>query len=257
MNLRILTGILIAGMVYPAGKSQSAVEIDRKSMETVSFPSMEMAATLRILDSKGRERIRQISTTSRAFSGVDKTIIRFTSPADIKGTSMLIFDYSAKDDDMWVYLPALRKTRRIISSEKGNSFMGSEFSNADMSKPNSDDFLHVRLGEENLHGKACWKIESKCKDEDREDKYGYSRRISWIEKNTYLCHKIEYYDFYGDLMKIQTLKNYQKQDNGKYFAFLMEMENVQNQRRSILSIDRFKVGSDLAENYFSPAMLAN
>ncbi|MBN1950192.1 MAG: outer membrane lipoprotein-sorting protein [Bacteroidales bacterium] len=247
--------LLLFGILFQAGIAQTATEIDSKAMETVSFQSMEMMATLKILDDKGRERVRQIVTSSRDFSGVDKTLIRFTSPPDIKGTSMLIYDYPSKDDDMWIYLPALRKTRRIVSSEKGKSFMGSEFSNADMSKPNSNDFTHKILKEENVQGKPCWIIESKCKDEDREDMYGYSRKISWIEKNSFLCQKIEYYDFNDQLQKVQTMNNYQKQPNGKYFAFLMEMENKQNQRKSILRIDNFQVGSDLTENQFSPTML--
>jgi outer membrane lipoprotein-sorting protein len=257
--MKTKTGIAITlfSLLNIAGYTQSAAEIDRKAMEAASFPSSEMTATLKIFDNKGHERVRQIVTTSREFSGVDKTLIRFTSPPDIKGTSMLIYDYPDKNDDMWIFLPALRKTRRIVSSEKGKSFMGSEFSNADMSKPNSGDFTYTLIKEESYQGKPCWVIETKCKDEDIEDMYGYSRKVSWIEKSDYLCQKIEYYDFNGELEKVQTLKNYQKQPNGKYFALLMEMENRQNQRKSILVINNFKVGATLAENQFTPAMLEN
>jgi hypothetical protein len=103
---------------------------------------MEAISTLRIYDARGRERVRQTSMASRLFESgsTEKRIIRFLSPAEVKGTGMLIYDYDDRNDDMWIYMPALRKTRRIISNEKRKSFMGSEFSNADMSAPNLEDF---------------------------------------------------------------------------------------------------------------------
>ena len=76
----------------------------------------------------------------------------FTSPADVRGTAMLIYDYENKDDDMWIYMPAIRKIRRIVSSEKGKNFMGSEFTNADMSKPNMNDFDYRILSSETYSG---------------------------------------------------------------------------------------------------------
>jgi outer membrane lipoprotein-sorting protein len=210
---------------------------------------------LKIFDAKGRERIRQITTASKKFGEINKTIMKFTAPADVKGTAILIYDYTNKDDDMWIYMPALRKTRRIISSEKGKSFMSSEFTNADMSKPNMNDFNYKILSSETYKGHSCWKIKNACKDEDIEDENGYSKKIVWIEKETYLCHKIEFYDLSGELHKIQSIEQYEKQSNGKYFAFYMKMENTQNGRESIMTINKFQIGSTLTESTFTPAML--
>jgi hypothetical protein len=247
--------VLMSLMIIPLGMSQSAEEIEKKALENMSFSSMEMKATLKIYDSKGRERVRQINTISGEFGDAEKTVIRFTSPPDIKGTAMLIHDYDSKDDDMWIYLPALRKTRRIVSNEKSKSFMGSEFSNADMSKPNSGDFTHKILGTEEYQSNTCWKIESRCKDEDKEDMYGYSRKVTWITKDKYLSLKIAYYDYNDDLLKVQTLKEYKKQSNGKYFAYKMEVVNKQNQRKSTMTINEFKLGSTKPESYFSSSTL--
>ncbi len=235
--------------------AQTAKEISLKSINTVDFTSMEMALTLKIYDAKGRERVRQIKTASKDFSGINKTIIKFISPADVKGTAMLIFDYENKDDDMWIYMPAIRKNRRIISSEKGKSFMGSEFTNADMSKPNMNDFNYKILSSEKYNNILCWKIETTCKNEDVEDENGFSKKIAWIEKTTFLCHKIEFYNFDGELFKIQIIKKYKKQANGKHFAFLMEMKNMRNGRKSIMTINKFQIGSKLTESSFTPAML--
>jgi len=235
---------------------QTATEISDKTMDMISFNSMEMTSTLKIIDSKGRERIRKMTTSSDEFNGINKTLMRFTSPSDISGTAMLVFDYDRKDDDMWIYLPALRKTRRIVSSEKGKSFMGSEFSNADMSRPNTEDFTNKILAEVTFMNQPCWKLESKCRNEDIEDIYGYSRKVAWISKNNYLCYKIEYYDYDDQLVKVQTLADYKKQSNGKYFAYNMEMENLQNGRRSVLNVDHFSLGSKYPESHYSSAMLS-
>ena len=133
--------------------------------------------------------------------------------------------------------------------------MSSEFTNADMSKPNMNDFDYTILSSEIYNGHLCWKIESSCKDEDIEDENGYSRRVAWIEKETYLCHKIEFYDLSDELHKIQSIEQYKKQSNGVYFAFYMKMENRQNGRESVIIIDKFQIGSNLSESTFTPAML--
>lgn len=255
MKIRnILTAIILI-FATSGILSQTAREISDKAIDVVDFKAMEMALTLKIYDTKGRERIRQISSASKKFGETNKTIMKFTAPADVKGTAILIYDNKNKDDDMWIYMPAFHKTRRIISSEKGKSFMGSEFTNADMSKPNMNDFNYKILSSETYNGHSCWKIETSCKNEDIEDENGYSKRIAWIEKETYLCYKIEFYDLSGELHKIQSIKQFKKQSNGKYFAFYMKMENKQNGRKSIIIINEFQIGSTLTENIFTPAML--
>lgn len=236
--------------------SQPAREIIEKATDVIDMESMEMATTLKITDNKGRERVRKLVTATQEFNGIIKTVVRFTAPADVKGTSMLIYDYKDRSDDMWIYLPALRKTRRIISSDKGKSFMGSEFTNADMSKPNQDDFEYRILSSENFNGKECWKIETRCKNEDIEDENGYSRKISWIEKGTYLIYKVAFYDFYGELHKVELFKNYKKQNGEKYFAYHMEKKNVQNGRESVMIIDEFQNRTSMPETAFSPSVLA-
>lgn len=251
---RILIVVLVMNMVNCI-QAQTAREIGDKAMEVMEVGSMEMEATLQIIDAKGRERMRKIITQTKPFGDVTKTMLKFTAPADVKGTSLLIYDNDVKADDMWIYLPALRKTRRIVSGEKGKSFMGSEFTNADMSIPNPDDFIYEILGEENYEGKACWKIKTSCKNEDVEDENGYSKKLSWIDKEKFLCYKIEFYDFDDELHKVQTINDFKPQKNGKYFAFLMEMKNAQNDRRSVMTVNSFTLDSKLTEQSFSPSML--
>jgi len=243
--------MLFSGALF----SQSAQEIIQKSTELIDISSMEMVATLKIMDAKGNVRERQITTASKKFGDVNKMLIKFIAPADVKGTSLLVYDYDTKSDNMWIYMPALRKVRRIVSTEKGKSFIGSEFSNADMSKPNVIDFNYSVLGSENFQGKTCWKILQNCKTPAIETENGYSKKISLIYKSSNLCYKVEYYDFSGKLHRVQLLDNYKKQSNGKYFSYFMQMENVQTGRKSVMTVDKFQAGSHLPESAFSPAAL--
>lgn len=255
MKIIMLLPLLLFVLIANHSMAQQPREIVQKSTDAIKTDAMEMTSTLDIYNNRGDVRTRQVTTATKKFGEVSKTLLRFTAPADVAGTTMLVYDYTDRNDDMWIYMPALRKMRRIVSSEKGKNFMGSEFTNADMSMPNINDFEYKQLGEETVNGKSCFVIESKSKNEIVKNEYGVSKRISYIEKENFLTQRIDYYDLYGELNRVQTIKDYKKQPNGKYFAFYMEMENMQNGRKSVMTIDAFQQGSALTENTFAPAML--
>ncbi|MFA5769723.1 MAG: outer membrane lipoprotein-sorting protein [Bacteroidales bacterium] len=255
MFLALLTTgwILLSGSLPASG--QTAAEISKKSMDAIDLGSMEMDFTLTIRDHRGNERVRQITMASAKFGVINKSLIRFTAPADVNGTTLLIYDHEHKDDDMWIYMPALKKVRRIISSEKGKSFMGSEFTNADMSKPNQANFQYSILGTTEYEGVVCWKIESTGIDQSVQKANGYSKTISYIDTANYLCHKVEYYDLGGQLQRIQQITNYKEQSANTYFAYRMVMANVQTKRVSEMVVTHLQTGTALNENTFSPTAL--
>ena len=245
--------MLLSGSLQASG--QTAAEISKKSTDAIDLGSMEMDFTLTIRDHRGNERVRQITMASGKFGDINKTLIRFTAPADVNGTTILIYDYENKDDDMWIYMPALKKVRRIISSEKGKSFMGSEFTNADMSKPNQADFQYSILETVEYEGVTCWKIESTGIDQGIQKASGYSKIISYIDTGNYLCHKVEYYDLGGKLQRIQQITDYKEQSANTYFAYRMVMANVQTKRVSEMVVTHLQTGTALNENTFSPTAL--
>lgn len=247
----MLSGLAIAAIVVLLSfSSLTPKEIAEKATNIIHFDAMEMSLTLKIIDKNGNTRMRKLKNTTKKFGSIVKTKIRFTSPADVSGTTILIHDNNDKDDDMWIYMPSLRNTRRIVSSDKGKSFMGSEFSNADMSKPNLNEYSYKLLGTETVNGKVCWKIESTFINKTSERNHGYKKRISYIEQQTYLTQKTDYYGTDGKLFKTMALSDYRKQPNGKYFAYTMKVENFKNNRKSEMTVNQFKPSTTAGERNF-------
>lgn len=249
MILSVL-GFAFLNLALPDGR-----EIMQKSRDVSKLDGMEAISTLRIYDAKGRERVRQTSMASKLFESgaTEKRIIRFLSPAEVKGTGMLIYDYDERNDDMWIYMPALRKTRRIISNEKSKSFMGSEFSNADMSAPSLEDFDYVVTGSETIEGTDCWIVEVNPLNEDVMDEVGYDRQLAWIGKQDFVFRKAEYYDEDGELFKQMISSDVKQIDPSgkKYMATRMVMSNIKNGRKSVMTIDKIQYNPSVKEEYFT------
>jgi hypothetical protein len=240
---KTLIACIMTIMVFGTLESQEdlgAKQIVDKSFQTTKLAGSEMLSTMTIIDNRGRERVRKIATVSKLYDNgeTEKRLIRFLSPADVKGTGLLTYDYENKDDDMWLFMPALRKTRRIVSTEKAKNFMGSEFTYADMTPPILDNFTYEILGEEDVDGILCWKIEMIPVDDDITDENGFSKRISFIAKQDYVIRKAIYYDLDGELHKELAVENVKEIDtkNHKYRPMRMVMVNRQNGRKSVLDV---------------------
>jgi outer membrane lipoprotein-sorting protein len=261
-NMRTIMILLLGGLIPLHAFSQgglTAREIIEKSRETAKISGMETVSSLMIYDNKGNERVRQTMMASKLYNqgATEKRIIRFQSPADVKGTGILIFDHENSEDDMWIYMPALRKTRRIISSERSKSFMGSEFSNGDMAAPNTNDFTYKLLGSEQVDGTGCWKVEVSPANEDIADEFGFSRKVTWIGKQDFVPRKAEYYDLDNDLLKVMNASDVKVIDpeHNKAMATRMEMTNKQTGRRSVFIMEKVNFNPDVKDNYFTTAYL--
>lgn len=252
---RIAMGLLLALFVSISASAQNARQIVKNSLDVVKVSSFEAASTLTITDAKGNTRVRQSAMASMSLpDGTEKRIIKFTSPAEVSGTGILIFDYPEKSDDMWIYLPALRKTRRIVSKEKSKSFMGSEFSNANMTAPGLDDFTYILLGTESFQGKSCTRVQSIPMNEDLMDEYGYSKSISWIDESSFLVYQTQYLDFDGELYKTITNSDFRELDKGKYMVTSMKAVNHDNNRSSEMLMEKVSV-TPTDPSYFTVAYL--
>jgi hypothetical protein len=229
-------------------------QIMQKSQDAMTVDGSESVSTLTINDGKGNQRVRKFSSATKKISkDLTKSVMRFLEPADVKGTGILTFDYESKDDDMWLYMPALRKVRRIVSSEKTKSFMGSEFTNSDITNPNIDEYSYKLIGIENFNNVECLKIEITPATKDIANAYGYSKKIAWIGKADYVARKNEYYDLDGKLLKVMNVKAVTLLDekNKKYQTTNAVMENKQNGRSSGFVVEKVVLNSNVKEEYFT------
>lgn len=257
--LIVVFSIFLVSAGLEPQENLDAKQIVDKSFQATKLAGSEMLSTMTIIDNRGRDRVRKIATVSKLYDNgeTEKRLIRFLSPADIKGTGLLTYDYENKDDDMWLFMPALRKTRRIVSTEKAKNFMGSEFTYADMTPPILDNFTYEILEEEDVAGTSCWKIEMIPVDDDVADENGSSKRISFIAKQDYVIRKAIYFDLDGELHKELAVENVKEIDtkNHKFRPMLMVMVNKQNGRKSVLDVDEIQFNPEVKDEFFTTRYL--
>jgi len=197
--------------------------------------------------------VRRMSVQSRLRgNGVDSAVMtRFAHPTDIKGTGFLQIENSAAEDDIWVYLPALGKTRRLASNNKRDSFFGTDFAYGDILLPAVDEYEHKLLREEAVDGADCHVIESRPREARTRDDTGYSRKISWVDSRTFVERKVEYYDTRDKLLKTQLTFDVKPEEPGRFMPMRRQMTNHQTGHRTLYQFDRFAVEKALKESDFS------
>jgi hypothetical protein len=237
-------------LLQVSAQQPDATGILSSSRDLTITRSMSAKISLTITEKNGSTRNRSISMVTKSYpDGTEKRLIKFIEPADVRGTSMLITDNKTSSDEMWIHLPALNKTRRIVSSEKGKSFMSSEFSNADMSSPTLADFNNKHL--KNSGENNTWVIESTPVNADKADEYGYSKKVSYISKDNLVVKKIEFYNFDNQIYKVMEIKAVQSAGDGKYIVEDMEARNLITNRTSEIKMENIISNVKVDDSFFS------
>ncbi len=242
--------MLLLPLLQATAQLPDAGQIMAKSRDLSITSSLSANINLSITEKGGSTRNRTISMTTKSYSdGLEKRLIRFIEPADVRGTAMLVVDNKNTADEMWIYLPALKKTRRIVTSEKGKSFMSSEFSNADMTSPTISDFNHKHLEKSGTNNQ--WIIESTPIDEDKADEYGYSKKISYVSLDKNQVERMEFYNFDNQLFKIIEIKSFFPLSEGKYMVKNMVASNLNTNRKSEIIFSNINEGIKVEDSYFT------
>jgi outer membrane lipoprotein-sorting protein len=245
---RIIASLLFIIPVIALPQQPDASSVMSKSRDLSLTGSMSADVSLTITEKNGSERRRDISMFSKTYQDVEKRFIRFLAPPDVKGTAMLTVDNKNSPDDMWIYLPALKRTRRISTSEKGKSFMSSEFTNADMSSPAVADFKDTHLEGSGKDG--TWIIESTPVSKEKEGEYGYARKVSYIDSNYHL-KKMEFYDSQNRLFKVINVNSNFPLKGGKFMIDNMTAENLLTGRKSEITMKNIKEGAAVNDDVFT------
>ncbi len=261
-NGRILLSLLAASCgaiplvaVSARADGMSGRDIMEKVTVARKLDGAESTIKMSIYDEKGQVREREIASATKLYDGgkTEKRVFRFLSPTDVRGTGILIFDYESKPDDMWIFLPALRKTRRILSSQGSQSFMGSEFSYSDLNIPALDDFTYSVGKDEPCGGDTCYVVDVLPKSKETAANDGYSKKTYWVSKSKFVVMRGLFYAADGKLLKELATKDVKLLDakNKRYRTMRMEMLNKQNGRRSVFESTKMTFAPDTKDEYFT------
>jgi outer membrane lipoprotein-sorting protein len=226
------------------------VEADRRDN---GFGDYTADMTMTLKNKHGKKSIRSIRSKTLEVPGDgDKSLSIFDTPRDVKGTAFLSFSHKEGDDEQWLYLPALKRVKRINSRNKSGSFMGSEFAYEDIASQEVEKYTYKHLRDEEYNGQLCYVGESYPVDKKNS---GYTKRITWMDTAEYRVLKVDYYDRKNSLLKTLTINGYQQYLHKYWRADSMEMVNHQTGKSTTLVWTNYSFQTGLTDKDFTSTSL--
>jgi outer membrane lipoprotein-sorting protein len=214
------------------------------------MPKSSMAKSkMIIVNEKGEMREREILTYTAEIKGIRKSLIKFLEPADVKDTSFLHIENPKGEDEQFLYIPAIKKTRRIAGSQRSSSFMGSDFSYSDFEKRDVDAGEHSLIKEENYNGHDVYVVESIPRDDP-----DYSKFVQWIRKDNFVPIRVDFYDKKGNLIKRLEVEKLENID-GYWISTKTVMQSLTKNKKTVIEIIEIKNNIEIPEKYFLPQNL--
>lgn len=221
-----------------------AVEADRRD---TGFGDLSAEMVMILRNRHGQESRRDIRLRTLEVDGDgDKSLSIFDRPRDVEGTAFLSFSHTTGNDDQWLYLPALSRVKRISTSNKSGPFMGSEFSYEDISSQEVDEYTYTWIRDEPLDGQDMYVIERVPVDKNS----GYTKLVTWIDKEHFRTMKVEFYDRKGSLMKTLTYEGYHQYLEQYWRSDQMNMVNHQTGKSTVLEWTNYKFQTGLTDRDF-------
>jgi len=256
---KLLIGAFLSLTLLTSLNAQSARDIMVKVDARDDGKSLEQDMYMILIDKNNKQRTRDIKSYSKDFGVDSHRIMFFKSPADVKNTSFLTFDYdkASKDDDQWLYLPALKKVKRIPSSDKSGSFMGSDFSYFDMTDRDLSDYKFKLIKETKVRGHSAWMIESTPTNKKIVKESGYTKTVAIVRKDNFVVVRAINYLTNGK-KKYLDLKKIHKQ-NGVWVVDEMSMITKKGKstlHKTVLKFKNIKVNKNLNDNLFTTRRLS-
>lgn len=226
-----------------------AVKVDKADK---GFKDQHVELVMTLKDAHGRESVRHMRTKTLEVDGDgDKVLIVFDRPRSVAGTKFLSFTHKSGADDQWLYLPKLKRVKRISSNNKSGPFMGSEFAFEDIASVEVEQYTYRFLRDEEYKGQACHVVEFDPVDENS----GYSKQEVWIDQDRLIPLQTDFYDVKNMHVKKLTFDGY-KQYQGKFWrAAVMHMVNLQTKKSTRLEFTNYKFGNSFSKRDFDIAAL--
>ncbi len=260
MNL-VRLAILLVGIVFILFPLNSQDPTGREIMEKYKEQELtndESAEIhMKLIRSGGRVREREVRMISKTDEEENrKLLIRFLSPADVAGTGFLSIEYSDRDDDNWLYLPALRSVRRIASQDKTDSFVGTDFTYEDFDSEDLDAYDYTFVETETINDTETWKVEAIPTDPEKIEGTVYGKRELWVSKEHAVVVRAKHYD--TDDVLIKELRSYdirQVPGTETWRPYRMVMEDVESGNRTELELTDIEIDQGIPDDYFTQRYL--
>ncbi len=259
ITLAALATVLTATLAHAANApALNAKQIYERSISTERVNDWQAESTLEIRQGD-RARVRGGMVYNKLQSdGVrSRRLFRFRTPVDISGTAVLVHENTGGEDDLWIYFPSMAKTRRILASNKKDSFMGSDFSYADLMAQDTSNFVQELLPEEACGQARCYRIQSTPRDEKIAASLGYAKIVASIRTDQFTTMQVRYYDRDGNEFKQQLISGYVPAAGqaGRFVATRREMIMSKGGRRSVLVLKNVDAARSLSPDQFVESRL--
>lgn len=251
---KYLSILIFTTMMVTALAAQTGSEIMQRVSDEREVNSSALDIQMTLIDNDGSTGTRRIQTLILNDNGLTKTITLFLEPASVRNTRFLTLENEGRADDQWIFLPSLRKVKRIASGEKDGSFMGSDFSYSDMGSSGSsvDDSTHTILKVEDYNGRKCFVVES-IPRAGTDNTYG--KYVSWVDKISWLTLKVEFYSK-DRRTQIKELNSENiSNENGHWIAKKITMETLESGHKTVLEIKQVKYDIPLNSGFFTTIFL--
>ena len=245
--LLLLNSLLVTGYAQTAEEQGLAIATEA-DLRDQGFGDFRATMTMLLRNKQGEESLRHMKTrVLEVADDGDKTLIVFNQPRDVKGTALLTFSHKVGDDDQWLYLPALKRVKRIASRNKSGPFMGSEFAYEDLASQEIEKYTYKFIRDDQLDGNAMFVLERYPVDKNS----GYTRQLVWIDQAEYRPQKIEFYDRKKSLLKTLVFRGYQQYLDKYWRADEMFMENHQTGKSTLLTWEEYTFQTGLQDSDFT------
>lgn len=216
------------------------------------FSDTTSGMTMVLRNKSGKESVRKMRSLTLEVSGDgDKSMTIFDEPKDVKGTASLTYSHALKADEQWLYLPALKRVKRISSKNKSGPFMGSEFAFEDISSQEIDKYSYRFVGDDEVDGRAVFVVEAMPQYKNS----GYTRVKNWIDAKEYYTVKTEFYDRKNSLLKTLIYTDHEQYLDKYWRAHNLHMDNHQNGKSTTLTWKDFKFKTGLSDADFNSKSL--
>jgi hypothetical protein len=256
MLLKLITLITLS---FTTLFALSAQEIAQKAHDREDGDNSVANMKMILIDKSNNTRSRELKVFTKDKGDDEMKLMFFLSPADVKNTAFLTYDYedSNRDDDQWLYLPELQKVKRIASSDKSSSFMGSDFTYSDMTSRNVEDYTYIVMKEPEVKGDKTWQIEVTPKSQKTIEETGYAKSIYFIRQDNFVIVQALHFVRDGGKLKYMMVNELEKID-GVWTPLEIQMVTKQGKQtlhKTVLRFSDYKYNQKLEESLFTTRTL--